>query len=69
MELVFDCGERTLAKVCKKTLMALELTFQGLQQAPTPNEVLKMIDSQQSGKPLERIVAVVEGTVIRSFRS
>lgn len=69
MELVFDCGESTLAKVCKKTLMALELTFQGQQQAPTPNELLKMIDSQQAGKPLEKVVAVVDGTVIRSFRS
>ena len=54
MKLVFDCGESTLAKVCKKKLMALELTFQ---------------DSQQAGKPLEKVVAVVDGTVIRSFRS
>lgn len=69
IELMFNCHERTLARVCKRTLTALWMTFEGEQEPLTPSQLVELKNPANVGTFLEDVVGIVDGTVIQAARS
>jgi len=69
MQMLFDCHERTLARVCKRTLQSLQLNFHHEQMVPSPSQLSKMKNPEDKGTFMEDIACIVDGTVIQTYRS
>lgn len=69
MQLMFGVHERTLARVLKRSLRALELTLEVEQVFGHNDDLEAKKRPEDEGTILEKIVCWVDGTLVKTYRS
>lgn len=69
LQCMFDLHERSLARILKRTIRALELTLEPEQVFGHQDDLMAKIRPEDEGTALESIICWVDGTLINTPRS